>query len=270
MTDPRTHKPTDNFENSADDLPFAELARQYNFLNISSYPRVMTNLIVKEVQQYAGAPRVLDIGCGHGLGRNVDLQWEIKQASDELWGIEPDTSVHPTQGLFDNFQHALLESADLPPNSIDVAYSSMVMEHVSDPDSFFNAVKACLKPGGIYLFLTPNAQSFVPRMTKIAHNLRIDEILLRMIRGKQQVEQYHYPVEFRCNTVARMNHIANRLGFDSPEFAFIEGHGSRTYFPGPLRLLYNGLTVKRRWIKTPQSLTTLICRLVKPVENRGE
>ncbi len=212
----------------------------------------------------------MDIGCGHGLGRNVELQWEIKQAAGELWGIEPDTSVHPTQGLFDNFQHALMESADLPSNLIDVVYSSMVMEYVSDPDSFLNAVKACLKPGGVYLFVTPNAQSFVPRMTKIAHDLGIDEIVPSMIRGKQQIEQYHYPVEFKCNTVARMNRIADRLGFDSPEFAFIEGRGSRIYFPGPLRLLYHGLTVKRRLIKNPQSLITLICRLVKPAENRGE
>jgi len=50
MTVPSNHKPTDTIGNSADDLSFAELARQYNFLNISSYSRVTTNLIVKEVQ----------------------------------------------------------------------------------------------------------------------------------------------------------------------------------------------------------------------------
>lgn len=245
-----------------DNLSFEQLAESYNLLNISTYGRVFTNLILHECGQRS-APRVLDVGCGRGIGRHVSLQREIKAACGEFWGLEPDQGVTPEEGLFDNFQHALMETAELPADSFDIAYSSMVMEHVERPEEFLAAVRRSLKPGGVYLFLTPNAKSLVPRLTKLCRDLRIDEWSLRLVRGRQQIEEYHYPVQFRCNTPQQITRLAEQLGFADPEFAFIEGSGSRNYFPGPLRPLYQMLLMKRRLLKNPRSLVTMICRLTR-------
>ena len=246
-----------------DDYSFDQLAAAYNLLNISSFARVFCNLIRSECENSPQPPRILDIGCGAGIGRDVSLQWEIKEKCGDFWGIEPDEGIVPEEGLFDHFQHALMETAELPEDSFDIAYSSMVMEHVADPVSYLTAVARCLKPGGVYLFLTPNAKSLVPWVTKVCHDLRIDELSLRLVRPSEKVDQYHYPVQFRCNTDRQIAGLARQLGFREPEFAYIEGEGARGYFPGPLRLIYSLLLIKRRLIKNPRRLVTMICRLTK-------
>lgn len=246
-----------------DRLSFEQLAAAYNLLNISTYGRVLTNLILAECRQRPEPPRVLDVGCGRGIGRQVSLQQEIKASAGEFWGLEPDRDVTPQEGLFDHFEHALMETANLPADYFDVAYSSMVMEHVEKPEEFLAAVYGRLKPGGVYLFLTPNAKSLVPRLTKVCRDLRIDEWSLRLVRGEQQIEEYHYPVQFRCNTPQQIERLAAEVGFAAPEFAFIEGRGSRNYFPGPLRPLYQMLLLKRKLWKNPGSLVTMICRLTR-------
>ncbi|MGI9429993.1 MAG: class I SAM-dependent methyltransferase [Bythopirellula sp.] len=256
-----------------DEFSFARLSVEYNLLKISSYGRVFCNLILDEINQRSKSSdgtssdgtscNVLDVGCGHGIGRRVSLQREIRQKCGEYWGIEPDQGVTVEDGLFDNFQHALMETAEVPENYFDVVYSSMVMEHVEYPDAFLQAVQRCLKPGGVHLFLTPNAKSFVPWVTRICHSLHIDEFVLRLVRKSQQIDEYHYPVQFRCNTPQQVTEHAFPLGFLEPEFAYIEGNGSRGYFPGPLRLVYAGLMLKRKLIRNPRNLVTMICRLTK-------
>src|SRR5690606_29078027 len=99
--------------------------------------------------------------CGKGIGRSVQLQREIQVKTGEFWGLEPDESVKAPEGLYFNYQHALMETAVLPESYFDIAYSSMVMEHVENPAPFLTAVARCLKPGGVYLFLTPNEESLV-------------------------------------------------------------------------------------------------------------
>lgn len=244
-----------------DSFSFEQLANEYNLLNISSFSRVLTNLIVEELIARGVGSRVLDIGCGCGIGREVGYQWVIRHHTQDLWGIEPDDGIRPAESLFDHFQQALLETADLPVESFDVAYSSMVMEHVADPENFFASLHRCLKPGGVYLFATPNAWSFVPWLTKVSHQLGIDELIIRVLRGKQQVEEYHYPVQFRCNTAKQLNALARASGFAPPQYAFVEGTGSYSYLRGPLRLLKGPLKAKRRWIRRPDRLATLICKM---------
>lgn len=242
---------------------FEELVGQYNLLNFSHYARLFTNVLLGEIKKISGPTRVLDIGCGCGIGRQLPPQQRIHEAAGEFWGIEPDTSVIPLDGVFDHFQHALMETANLSENSFDLAYSSMVMEHVADPDAFLSSLHRCLKPGGVYLFLTPNAQSMIPLITKICHNLHIDDFVLRLVKGAQQMEEYHYPVQFKFNTPAQVDRYSQEIGFRHPEYAFIEGNGVRGYFPGPLRLAYYFLLTKRRLIKKPNRLATMICRLTK-------
>ncbi|QDS97531.1 Ubiquinone biosynthesis O-methyltransferase [Adhaeretor mobilis] len=253
-----------------DAIGFSQLQAGYNFLNVSSYGRVLSNLIVEEMQRRANpeGSQVLDVGCGCGIGRDVDFQWAVREhlgveQGGAYWGIEPDDAIHPVEGLFDNFQHALMETAQLPENQFDVAYSSMVMEHVEKPAAFLTALERCLKPGGVYLFATPNARSFVPWMSWAMHRLRIDEVVLRLVRGKQQVEEYHYPLQFLFNSPQQVAACAEQHGFLPPKCSFIEGTGAYSYFRGPLKLLKPPLLAKRKFMQRPDRLATLIGRLEK-------
>ena len=239
------------------------MSDRYNLLNFSSYARVLASVLVGEIKKTPGSARVLDIGCGRGIGRQLEPQKEVGDAAGEFWGIEPDTSVQSEDGLFDNYQHALMETAELPEESFDVAYSSMVMEHVADPRAFLEALHRCLKPNGVYLFVTPNAQSFVPSIIKLCHVCHIDEVALRLVKGTQEVEEYHYPVQFKFNSPRLIDRYAKQTGFLPPEYAYIEGTGVRSYFPGPFRLIYQALLAKRKLVKSPRRLATMLCRITK-------
>ncbi len=241
-------------------IRFGDLCRVYNYRNISSYGDIFTRLILHELQERGGGA-VLDIGCGGGIGRNNQFQQAIKAASSTFWGLEPDRSIVPEPGLFDEFQYATMESSDLPDASIDIAYSSMVMEHVEKPIEFLSTLARALKPGGVYLFVTPNARSFVPGMTKLMHRIGADELTLRLVRRKQQIDEYHYPVQFRCNTPGEISRIAEQTGYNEPQFAFVEGAGAESYFRGPMVPLRYLLRLKRKYVRTPSRLATLICRL---------
>ena len=157
----------------------------------------------------------------------------------------------------------MMETADLPTNSFDLSYSFMVMEHVADPGQFMQAMMNCLKPGGVYLFITPNKRHYFTRIATALHALHLDEAVLRMIK-RGAVEEYHYPVQYRFNDERCIDACARQIGFEKPEYAYVESDGPRGYFPGPLRLIYHVLSLKRKIIQHPGSLAGLICRMTKP------
>jgi 2-polyprenyl-3-methyl-5-hydroxy-6-metoxy-1,4-benzoquinol methylase len=246
-----------------DSLPWQELAEQYNFRHPTDRSDIFARLLREELAELPRPTKVLDIGCGRGIELNVGLTRSIRPLAGEFWGIEPDSSIVPEQGLFDNYQNALMETAKLPENYFDLAYSFMVMEHVKEPRPFMQAVGRCLKPGGSYVFGTINGAHYFARMAGMLRRLKLDELILRVVRGKGTVEAYHYPVFYRINTPRAISSLAEELGFEEPEFLFLEQSGPDEYLRGPLRPLLRVMQWKRDRFRDPASLLVLFCRLTK-------
>lgn len=242
---------------------FDELKKSYNFRHTSGRIELLSNLIVEEAGRHPRPVRVLDIGCGRGIGLDPGSHGAIRAHVDELWGIEPDPGVTPPPGVFTNFQHAMMETARVPEGSIDVAYSSLVMEHVQEPGAFLRAVHRALKPGGVYLFMTINGKHYFARIARTLRAMKLDELVLRMVR-RDVVEEYHYPLAYKCNTQGQLRRLAAETGFEPPEFVFVERDEPSPYLPGPLRSVQLVLDAKRdRWRK-PGALLEMIGRLRKP------
>ncbi len=249
-----------------DDLSFEQLAKTYSYDLISARRRIFVRLVLKEIAKRADPVSVLDIGCGGGMGMDAGRDEYVRAIAREagtMYGVEPDESVTPLPGVFDHYQHALLETADLAPQSIDVAYSFMVMEHVADPTSFFQAVYRVLKPGGSYIFITPNGRHFFTRVSKALHLLRVDEWMLRVLR-RRQADDYHYPVQYKCQTPSAIDDVLKGIGPASTDYVFVENRGLTGYFPGPLRPVLWLLVLKRKWWHNPNCLLNLIGRITKP------
>jgi SAM-dependent methyltransferase len=249
-----------------DGLSFGELARSYNFENVSGRGLVLTRLITdacRSCRRTGSSLRAIDIGCGRGIEHDSDYQWAVRDDVDELWGVEPDPEIQPPDGLFSAYINASLERAELPDDHFDVAYSFMVMEHVTNPDEFMRVVHRCLKPGGVYLFATPNGRHYFTRIASLLRKLHLDETVLRMTVGPAS-DEYHYPVHYRFNSERRIRQTAIKIGFDPPEFVYLEGEGPIDYFPKPLRFVYHALRAKRRVVRNPRSLMTMVCRAAKP------
>lgn len=251
-----------------DDLSFEELAKRYNFQMTSDHHRVFARLVIKECQKRTSPLRVLDVGCGRGIGRRPEYQWAIRPYVDEYWGLDPDESRYPQAGLFDKHQYALMETAKLPENYFDVAYSFMVMEHVADPIGFLKSLERYLKPGGVYLFLTPNKRHYFTITASLLHSLKLDEIILRIIR-RSIIDDYHYPVQYLFNDVKRINNAASELNFDEPVYLYLEQDGPRGYMPGPLKIIYYLLQLKRKLFRNNKLLIALTCKMTKSAKTNS-
>ncbi len=249
-----------------DQMSFEELSSAYNFRNVSERRRVFSNLIVADLKQRQ-TPTVLDIGCGAGMARESDWQWAIKPHVSRYVGLEPDPNMVPDEGLFDETQNALMEDANLEPNSIDIAYSWMVMEHVAEPESFCKTLYDALKPGGTYYFSTPNIRHYFTFTAQFLKQLKIDEAVLSVIRKQDDLDEYHYPVQYKFNSEPQIAKIADAVGFEAPQFAYVEVEGPINYFPGPTKPLFHLLAWKRSKFQVPDRLLTMMGKITKPLNN---
>jgi len=249
---------------SHDNISFQELKSIYSFGQTSDRRELFSNIVAGEVARRTN-PVVLDIGCGSGMGvgeRKQEFVHRIRKHCSHLVGIEPDESVQRIENLHDEIHHCLFEDTPLEENSIDVAYSHFVMEHVEDPDRFMEKLNFVLKPGGVYLFITPNGKSYFVLMTKFFSRLKIVDWLLPKLKGYDSVADYHYPVFYKFNHEKEIVHYGEIYGFDS-EIAYYERHGAKSYFPSPFGWMVSFFNWKRKIFKNPKCLINLLGKLQK-------
>jgi SAM-dependent methyltransferase len=97
----------------------------------------------------------LEVGAG-----DCAVSAAVAERVEKVYAV--DVSEEITRGLTlpENVELRLSNGTDIPvaPRSVDVCYSNQLMEHLH-PDDAFEQVRNlydCLKPGGVYLCVTPN------------------------------------------------------------------------------------------------------------------
>ena len=239
-----------------------EYAASYNLRTMPGLSALFTRFLIEECQKRDGNVVALDVGCGHGIGGKLERSRQVRAHVKELWGIEPDTGVDEPEGIFDNFQHALMETAKLPENHFDLVYSYTAIEHVEHPMEYMQAIARVLKPGGVHVFMTPNGRHYFAHICRVTKALRIDELILRLVRVKT-VDEDHYPVQYKFNNPSQIRPVCAELGFEEPKFVFAECTGPTGYFPGPLKPILWLLMKKREIVRKPELLLELYCKMVK-------
>lgn len=248
-----------------DDLTFELLKTTYSYGKTSDRRVLFTKLVCDELKKRKN-PVALDIGCGSGMGvgptkqKYVEL---IKSNSTALLGIEPDESVQPNTDIYNEIYFTRFESAPLAESSVDVAFSHFVMEHVDAPNAFLEKLTKILKPGGVYIFITPNGKSYFVRIARLFKKLRLDEFVLSKIKTANDIDSYHYPVVYRFNTERAIRSISEKHGL-SVEFAYYERHGARSYFPKSFQWAQRYFNKRRESSKQSDILLNLVCRITKP------
>ncbi len=100
--------------------------------------------------------RLLDVGCSSGALLKV-----AQENGFQVSGAEPATQAAQTaQAMgFDVFP-GFLQDAHFPDNHFDIVTLFEVIEHLTDPIALISEVRRILKPGGILLLGTGNADSW--------------------------------------------------------------------------------------------------------------
>lgn len=123
---------------------------------------------------------LLEIGTGSGFLITF-LEAEFPQA--KLTGLEYDVRlVSLTKNKVKNAKivQGNAEGFDFNNETFDIIVSLQVIEHLYHPELMLSSVKKHLKPGGIFIFTTPNISSYSARIMKDKwHAYCVDHVSLK-------------------------------------------------------------------------------------------
>jgi len=197
---------------------------------------LFARLVAEAIDATPHPATVLDIGCGHGFDGDPVAQWNLARRAGRMIGIEPDEQIQPL-GCFHDVHRRPTEDAPIPPGSIDVAYSSFVLEHVGEPVRFWNAVHRALRPGGVFLGFTVDLRHPFALASAAMGALRLKDLYLNRLHGRRGETRYEtYPTRYLANTPRRIRRDA--AAFTDARFATWHRVGQLDFYvPSPLRPL---------------------------------
>jgi len=171
--------------------------------------------------------RVLDLGCGRG--GLVELIWrDVRLAA----GLDPDIpslSEHRAPGM--PVLRGVGEHLPFSGNSFDIVVSVWVLEHVKDPLKVMREVARVLRPGGHFVFLTPNLRHPLVSMNRIGKAIPLLQTqLVSRFYGRREADTF--PVQYRANTARTIRRLADASDLRVAELRVV---------PDPTYLALNGL-----------------------------
>jgi SAM-dependent methyltransferase len=150
----------------------------------------------------SGALRVLDIGCGFDtktLSRLSGFRVGVDLVSVESFA--PSAGVHVSR--------ASGEQLPFSDQAFDIACCRSVLEHVENPGALFKEVHRVLRPGGAFVFVTPNRWDYVSVASSMVPN-RWHPTLIQLVTGRK--EEKTFPTLYRANTLGTLRTLAKNAG----------------------------------------------------------
>jgi ubiquinone/menaquinone biosynthesis C-methylase UbiE len=154
----------------------------------------------------------LDLGCGHQMFANWMMaeEYELVQRSRQLIGIDLDWDGLRKNKFVSGGVLGNLEALPFPSASFDVATANMVVEHLANPEAVLREVRRVLKPGGLFIYHTPNVRSFMIRIASMMPQ-SLKNFLAEKLEGRK--EEDVFPTCYRMNTMADIRRLATASGF---------------------------------------------------------
>ena len=156
---------------------------------------------------------VLEIGCG----RAAPTLLELKGRARALIGIDLEEFVvaDPEVTLLNA---DVGEMGVVANESVHLAYSRGVMEHIEDVEAAYSEISRVLSPKGLYIFLTPNAWDLASIVAYVIPN-QFHARIVRMTEGRR--EQDVFPTYYRSNTLRKIAKLAERNQFSVVSFEYL-------------------------------------------------
>lgn len=157
---------------------------------------------------------VLDLGAGAGIVEQMDFRGHAAR----VCGVDLDHRVVDNQFL-DEGRVSDAGGIPYPDASFDVVFSDNVVEHLADPAAVLLEVHRVLKPGGVFLFKTPNKHHYMPLIARLTpHGFHQ---FVNRLRGRAEVDTF--PTLYRMNSVGAVRRNAAITNFSIDRIERIEG-----------------------------------------------
>jgi SAM-dependent methyltransferase len=148
-------------------MPRAEGTMRGNTENF--FRRLQYHLWGRELRRFAASQpasrlRIVDVGCGPGFLLRCMARWFH---GAELVGVDQSQALlEIAQSRCAKMSAHIGDACALPlaDGSADVAFALHVVEHLRQPDRFFAEARRVVRPGGLLVIATPNAESLGARI----------------------------------------------------------------------------------------------------------
>jgi SAM-dependent methyltransferase len=146
---------------------------------------------------------VLDLGAGAGIVE----QMNFKGLAASVCGVDLDPRVVHNP-MLDEGRVANADGIPYEDARFDVVFSDNVLEHLDDPLQVFREVARVLKPGGVFLFKTPNKWHYMPTIARLTpHGFHQ---YVNRLRGRAEVDTF--PTRYRANCLGDIKRLAAEAG----------------------------------------------------------
>lgn len=205
--------------------------------------------------------RWLDVGCGHALLP----EWRAAAEQDLVGRVPIVVGMDLDYGAIARHRsiryRSLCNVSRLPfeDGSFDLVTANMVVEHLDEPEVQFTEIARVLRPGGVFLFHTPNKGNYMmPFIRMVPESSK--KLLARIVEGRAAEDVY--PTHYRANDPSAIERAAakSQLNVDRIEFV----NSTPVFSVVPPLLLPELLLLRQLERPGLQHLrATLICRLTK-------
>ena len=132
----------------------------------------------------------------------------------------------------------------------DVCVSNYVVEHVAKPEEQLGEIFRVLRPGGAYVFRTPNLIHYVA-LISAATPQWFHELVANRVRNLASGSHDPYPTVYRMNTPAAVRRFAEQVGFGVETLRLVEKEPSYGMVARPVFL---GLMAYERLVNSTERL----------------
>ena len=155
----------------------------------------------------------LDLGCGHQLlpfWRGEEEE-RLVASCGMIVGMDydlPSLKKHRTISLR---VRGDINSLPFKDSYFDLVTANMVVEHLAAPANQFQEINRILKPGGSFLFHTPNAVGYPSIMTKLTPEA-LKHKLIYLLDGRKEEDVFE--THYKANTRNQITSLAGKTGFE--------------------------------------------------------
>jgi len=148
--------------------------------------------------------RVLDLGCGRGGALE-----QLGEAVAHPIGLDPDfTSLREHRLPILPRAVGLASALPFAAESFDLILCSWTLEHVAEPERTFWEIRRVLRPGGRFIFLSPNAANPLTVLNRLLRPLQAT--LVRRLYARREADTF--PPVYRANTRRTLTRLMRDVG----------------------------------------------------------
>lgn len=172
----------------------------------SIYEDVLMNHVKEEMKW-------LDLGCGHQLLPfwREEEEKRLVARCRMIVGMDYDLPSLKKHRNISLRVRGDINTLPFKDNYFDLVTANMVVEHLAAPENQFREINRILKPGGTFLFHTPNAVGYPSIMTKLTPE-KLKHKLIYLLDGRKEEDVFE--THYKANTRKQITSVAGMSGFE--------------------------------------------------------